>query len=133
MSTPITPIRVVLLNAVTTGTSGAVSLKDYVAPALYIIGTGTISTGTLVVEEADWDESLASTYAGTWSTIYFIVPPATTAVSAIDLTALTGGSPGKQQSLKLRGPNAYGYFRVRVGTDVTGAGGTVTVVLRETV
>ena len=132
MSTPIIPIRVVLLNAVTTGTSDWVSLKNYVAPALFITGAGTISTGTLIVEEAEWDDN-GPVYTGTPSTIYFTIPPSTTPVSSIDLTALTGGSPSKQQSLKLRGPNAYGYIRVRVGTDVTGAGGSVTAVLRDTV
>jgi len=132
MSTPITPIRLLLLDGVTTGTSLAFPCQDYTAPALYITGTGTITAGTLIVEEAYWPPDLGSTYAGTWSTIYTIVPPATTAAASIDLTALTGGSPGKQMSIKLTGPNAYANVRVRVGATVTG-GGTVSVELVATV
>jgi hypothetical protein len=129
MSTPITPVRVVLLDAVTSGTSDWFPCQDYTAPALYLKGAGTISTGTLIVEEADWDP-LGPPYTGTASTIYFTIPPATSPVSSIDLTALSGG---KEQSLKLWGPNGYAYVRVRIGTGVTGSGGAVTVTLRATV
>ena len=123
--------RTVLLDAQTA--AGTVSqpfnARTMTAPALYIKGAGTISTGTLIIEEADWAPD-AMPYSGTWSTIYFTIPPATSAVSSIDLTALTGGA---QQSLKFTGPNAFGYVRVRIGTAVTGSNGSVTVTLVDTV
>lgn len=101
-------VSVTLLSTVTTGTSSAV-VVPITSNWLYIsiICVGTISTGTLIIEEAS-----APDYAGTWSQLG----------SDIDLTALTGG---KETVAHING--TFRAVRVRVGTDVTGAGGSVTV------
>ena len=97
-------------TGVTTGTSPAFDARDYLAPALYVIGSGTISGGTLVIETAD-----TPAYSGTWSAIY--------TVTCSDVSA------GKQKYIGITGPNGYGCIRGRFSADVTG-GGTVALILR---
>ena len=97
-------------TGVTTGTSQGFDARDYLAPALYVIGAGTISSGTLILETAD-----SLNYSGTWSPIY--------TVTCSDVSA------GKQKYIGITGPNGYGFLRVRLSVDV-GGGGTVAVILR---
>ena len=54
--------------------------RDIVAPSFYVKCVGTISTGTLIIEEADWAPN-EMPYSGTWS----VIQP-TPATSSIDLS-----------------------------------------------
>jgi len=108
--------RITLLDAVTTGQSQPIMMAAHIAPTFYVIGTGTVSGGTVLIEEADANpETGPGGYSGTWSLVY--------TVTASDV------SGGKQKAIHLTGPNSYGYLRARVSSDITG-GGTITVVLR---
>lgn len=101
---------VTLLSAVTAITTKAAVVipTEYKTITIFIIGVGTISAGTLVIEESDNVD-----YAGTWSQIG----------SAIDLTALTGGA---QQVVHIAVSNFFA-LQVRLSVGVTGANGSVTV------
>ena|SRR5258706_5296476 len=101
-------ILITLLSAVTTGTSVAIVIP-ITSDWLYIsiVCAGTISTGALVLEEAADPD-----YAGTWSQLG----------NDIDLTALTGGDV---EIVHIN--STFRAVRARVKTDVTGAGGSVTV------
>lgn len=109
---------VTVLSAVTTGTSGIVpyggNCHHLVA---YVTGVGTISAGTLLLEECYADPP--SSYGGTWSQI-----------ASIDLTTLTGGGAapaGKQVAAHY--PGCFFNVRARLSVDVSGSGGAVTVTL----
>ena len=108
-------LSVPLLDDATTGTSGSVPCHGFPNVAINIEGSGTISAGTLVIEEAWFNAAQANTYSGTWSQIE----------SSIDLTAVSGG---EQQIVHLPSPNAYANVRVRLTATVTG-GGSVSVSL----
>jgi len=108
------PLRVELLTDKTTGMSMPIDVSHYSNITIYLKGAGTISAGTLIVEEADY----VNNYTGTWSDITGPVP--------IDCTDVTAG----QQKAYQVPLGAYGFLRVRIGTAVAGAGGVVSVVLR---
>lgn len=112
-------IRVPLLTAQTAAQASIpVDVRSYQALTVYATGTGTISSGTLVVEEADWDPfDSAQVFSGTWSAI----PGATILGTAV--------SAGAQQALHLPAPSAYAWLRVRLSVAV-GGGGTMSVALR---
>lgn len=100
--------RKTLLSAVTTGTGAAIDCSDSQIITLFITGAGTITGGTLVIEESD-----KSTFSGTWST-----------VQTFSLTVLSGGAV-----LAFHQQGAFGYLRGRLTSNVTG-GGTITVTVR---
>ena len=113
------PSRIVLLGSdnpvagVTSGQSQAIQRFDDGVLSFYIRGIGTVSTGTLIIEEADIAPN-EQDYTGTWSQI-----------ASITLSALTGGA---QQAYHIV-DSSYGYVRVRLSAAVTG-GGSAYVVLR---
>lgn len=99
----------------TSGTGGILFLKGQSRNVtLYIEGDGTISTGTLILEEAYYDLN-QGVYAGTWSQLPGSVP--------IDLTVLTGGA---QQAVHIVDYSIWA-LRARIGTSVTGANGSISV------
>lgn len=114
------PSRVMLLGSssggtvtgVTSGTSAAINRLGAEELSLYVRGAGTISGGTLLIEEADYGDDEAP-YAGTWSQ-----------VASIACSDVTGGAQ-KGVHLSL---GAYGYLRARISSAVTG-GGTIAVVM----
>lgn len=96
--------HVKLLNAVTTGTSGAVGVNGRSREhTFYIYGAGTVSAGAVTIEEAH-----DPNYSGTWDAV---ASPVTVVSSTVDTVRVTG---------------AFGALRARVSTAVTG-GGTVSV------
>lgn len=111
-------LRVPLLNAQTVDetTSGGVDCSGFYALAVYVIGSGTTSSGVITIEEADMEPStLASAYyAGTWSAI--------TTVNASDVTG------GAQKVIHLP-VGAYAFVRTRISTAI-GGGGNISTVLR---
>ena len=116
---PVTPKWVQVFTQVTAGSSQGFDLSaGYQHLTVFVTGYGTISTGTLIVEESDQQG-----FGGTWSQI-----------DSIDLTAVTGGSTtGIQQAshepVSAPGTFAYRWVRLRIGTSVTGSGGSVSVSL----
>lgn len=94
------------LSSVTTGTGTAVATNDFAQISWYIVGTGTCTGGTVVIETAP-----TSTYAGTWSQLDSV------ALATTPLTdkAYYGTYPG----------NAL-FVRGRVSSNITG-GGTISV------
>ena len=113
------PSRTVLLGTenpvagVTSGQSQAIHRSDDGILSFYIRGIGTISTGTLIIEEADYSQT-EQDYTGTWSQI-----------ASITLSGVTGNA----QTAYHITDSSYGYVRVRLSAAVTG-GGSVYVVLR---
>lgn len=114
------PSRVMLLGSssggtvtgVTSGTSQAINRLGAEEISLYVRGSGTISGGTLLIEEADYGDD-EPPYSGTWSQLV--------SVACSDVTG--GAQKGVHLSL-----GAYGYLRARISSAVTG-GGTIAVVL----
>lgn len=105
--------RSVTLNAAQTGTGTAINAAGRQGLVLYVRGTGTISTGVITVEEADFNPATESEYAGTWSSI-----------TTINANTTTGGAQTAYHFTGL----AYRYVRARITTNLTG-GGNVTVVI----
>jgi len=98
-------VTVPLLAATTTGTGTGVAVPITADQIRVVVtGAGTIAGGTLILEESNLD-----TYAGTWSTLLTITG-----------TALSGGA---QQVVHIFG--TIGFIRARIGTNVSGAGGTL--------
>ena len=96
---------IALFAAATTGTGTAVAVPiTSQHQRVTLTGAGTIAGGTLILEEANLD-----TYAGTWSTLYTLTG-----------TALSGGA---QQVVHIFG--TLGFIRARVGTNFSGAGGSI--------
>ncbi len=108
------PLRVVMLTDNTVGMSMPVDVSHYSNITLYLKGAGTISAGTLIVEEADY----VGATTDVWSDITGSVP--------IDCTEVSGGEQ-KAYQVPI---GAYGYLRARIGTSIAGAGGSISVVLR---
>lgn len=108
------PFRTALLTDVTTGSSQAIDVSQCEALVLRLFSTGTTSGGTIIFEEADWDNLATAPYAGTWSQI------ASIAASSFTGTAST---------MYHVSPNAFSYVRIRISSDITG-GGTITASLR---
>jgi hypothetical protein len=114
------PSRVLLLgtssggvvSGVTSGTSPAINRAGQSELSLYVRGIGTITGGTLLIEEADYGDDEAP-YSGTWSQL--------TSIACSDVTG--GAQKGVHLSV-----GAYGYLRARISSAVTG-GGTIAVVM----
>lgn len=102
------PKSVKLENA----TTGSVTLdfQGYTTTVTcHCTGSGTISGGTILLEEAE-----SSSYSGTWSLL--------ATVTASDLTG------GKVKTLHVV-ESKYNSIRLRISSDITG-GGTVTLSIR---
>jgi hypothetical protein len=110
------PFRAPLLSAVTAGTSPPIDCSQYPNLALWCTGTGTISGGTVLIEEADYNPTTNLPAVSTWS----LVPGGM--ISAVDVT----GGATQAYSFPV---GAYAYVRARISATITG-GGTITVVLR---
>jgi len=106
--------RVVALSSVTSGTSQPFNASPYRSLTAYVQGTGTTSSGTIIIETADWDALTTQTYSGTWSEL--------TTVNASDVNS------GKQKAVSFTS-RAYGFVRARIGTSI-GGGGSVSVSFR---
>ena len=85
--------------------------------AAYVIGIGTLDSGVITLEEADWDPKNGPVYDGVWSAI--------TTVNANDVTG------GAQKAIHFAVAK-YRFVRARVSTVIAGSGGSVTVVLMGT-
>ena len=102
---------------VTTGTSIPQPCMDCSKWSVFAQSSGgTLSTGVLTIEEADYDPNSGPAYGGAWSEI-----------TTIDLTAL---SAGIAQAAYHAPTAAYAWVRVRISTDVTGTNGGVIVSFR---
>ena len=100
------------VTGVTSGTSPAINRLGSEAISLYVRGSGTITGGTLLIEEADYGDD-EPVYSGTWSQV--------TSITCSDVTG--GAQKGVHLSL-----GSYGYLRARISSAVTG-GGTIAVVM----
>lgn len=98
---------VIFAAATADETAGVRDMSSFDNIVTYITCVGTISTGTVTIEEA------ADVGSATWSTIG----------SAYDLTALTGGGT---TAIHLTN-SAYKAIRWRLSDAVTGTGGSCTV------
>ncbi len=114
---------VVMLKNVTSGSSPAhncivTGVRDL---TLYLAGTGTISSGTVVVEEAAWNDGF---YGGTQ-----VDPPTGAWSSVTGISPLTASdvSGGAQKAYQLP-PGSYAFVRVRCSVAI-GGGGTLTAML----
>lgn len=118
MAVAFAPFNFTIIPAGTT-VAGTVSIliepKAAMGLTFYIEGTGTISGGTLILEEA-----ASHDYTGTWSDLTNGTPVDLTDVTGGEVLAYHVGGPG--------GQFAYGAVRARVGDAVTG-GGSITVKL----
>lgn len=104
------PFRVVVLTAVTAGTSVPVNVSAYNTPVVYLSSTGTTSGGVVTIEEADYDPSAGQIYTGTWAPI-----------TTVNASTFTGGA----QAAYHCAVGSYRFLRVRVSSAITG-GGTIT-------
>jgi hypothetical protein len=111
-------IRTVLLARQTADetTSEAIDVLGIPNLAFYLIGYGTLDSGSITYEESTDDPAVSDTvYGGTWSIIG-------SAVAANDVTG------GKQKATHLT-VGAYHRVRARIDTVISGALGSVSVVL----
>jgi len=107
--------RTVLIPAGSTaGTSVALDRSEYELLSFYFTSAGTTSGGTILIEEADWDDLTETPYTGTWSQI-----------ASIAASSFTGGA----QVAYHISPTSVGFVRVRISSAITG-GGTIKVVSR---
>lgn len=96
------------LNQVTTGTGTAIAFNDCRQVSWLVTGSGTISSGTVLIESAD-----SLTYSGTWNQL-----------DSIDASTLTGGATTGNTFPMPPG----GFVRGRISANIVG-GGNVTVAL----
>ena len=112
-------LRVTLLANQTAdeATSQGIDVEGLTNLTFYLIGTGTLDSGSVTYEEStDSPTAPDSPYsAGTWSIIG-------SAVAANDVTG------GKQKATRATA-GAYHRVRARIDTVIAGAGGSVSVVL----
>lgn len=101
------------LVGVTAGVSIPIDRSNHLYNTVTLLGIGTLTGGTLLIEEADWVPNELP-YSGTWSTL-----------QTIQANTLTGGA----QVLVHLAASAYAWLRVRISSAATG-GGTVAVLLR---
>lgn len=123
MPSQVTNTRILLLGTeppstgvavgVTTGTSRPIDMSLHGIVSVYLRSIGVTSGGTILIEEADYTESLQP-YTGTWSQV------ATIAASTFSNNAQVASHIADA---------AYGFLRVRISADITG-GGSITAVLR---
>jgi hypothetical protein len=100
--------RKVSLAAATTGTGASVDVGNGNYVTFYVTGTGTITGGTIILEESD-----LKSYAGTWSQL-----------QSVTASSLSGGVV---QAFHFAG--AIAWVRARISSNITG-GGTVDVYVR---
>lgn len=110
------PLRAVLLSAVTADETFSVPVNclGYRDLTTYVISDGTVSGGSVTMQEATYDPQVpggTGGYADTWATIGSAITPVTDSVVATHHTA-----------------GAYHWVRARIDTAIAG-GATVTVVL----
>lgn len=94
-------------TGVTSGQSVAFDAAQAELLTIAVVGNGTISGGTVLIEEAMWLETQMP-YSGTWSTMY---------------TVTASGLSGGAQQLFHFPPSAYARYRVRISSNITGGGG----------
>lgn len=92
-------------TGVTSGMSKPINPGQHESFAIALIGDGTISGGTVLIEEAAYTKSQ---YNGTWSQI--------SSTTASDIT-------GNAQKVIHVAPNALMATRVRISSGITGGGG----------
>ena len=90
-----------------------VDRSTYIYNTIIIRGNGTLSGGTILIEEADWMPSELP-YSGGWS-----------ALQTVAANTLTGGN---QVAIHFAA-SAYAYLRARISAPIAG-GGSVVVFLR---
>lgn len=111
------PLRVKLITSATVDetTSKWIDVSAYPHITFYLKGVGTISSGVLTIEEADFDPLTEREPGLTGSTI--------TTINAADVTG------GAQKGYHCPAPSAYAFVRARISTAI-GGGGDLSVVLR---
>src|SRR5690349_14483147 len=89
-----------LFTAKTAGTGEPIDARGYPCVPLYVSASAAPGAGTLMLEEADWNDN-SSPYAGTWSQI-----------ASINLvTVFSGGASMYAYRVT---PAAFAWVRVRV-------------------
>ena len=122
---PTSPARTLLLGTYTAATDSYTgvtatgpSLPVKVTPqsflTFYLTSIGTTSGGTIILEEADWNDEQGSPYSGTWSQL-----------ASVAASSFTGGA----QAAFHFGPSSFGYVRARVSVAISG-GGSIWIALR---
>lgn len=118
---PLNYQRVPLLTSATANATTGVPVLclGYTCLTAYVIGSGTTTTFSIVLEEADYNPAheAADFYTGTWS-----------AIATITEASVTGNA---QYAYHVGGPGgtyAFAYVRARLSAAVVG-GGNVSVVL----
>ena len=100
-----------LQTAATTGNGQVAHIGNQVRSlTFFVTGAGTITAGTVVLEEAPQQSPFQFPYTGTWSEIQTV--------------ALAGLSGGEVQAVHIEG--SFADVRARISADVEG-GGTVSV------
>lgn len=110
------PLRVQVIPAGTTADESqgiVVDLSAYQNIVGWLTGTGTITSGVVTIEEADYPGQ-GPFYGGTWSTI--------TTLTAANVTG------GATQAYHFPTPAAYKFVRIRISTAI-GGGGSIGLVL----
>ncbi len=108
------PMLTAAITAATQGISAPVNVEGRDELVFYFKSSGTTSSGTFKIEEADYDPN-GPVESGGWSQIG----------ADVLASAFTGGA---QQAIHIS-PNAYSFVRVRQTVNV-GGGGSVSVVLK---
>lgn len=109
-----TPLRTPLLTDAATGTSQWVNVQPYTYITVYFRTTGNPGAGTCLIEEADFDPNTAG--PGTFTA---------SAIITVDIDASVGTDGIYAYHLL---PASYSYLRTRIGTDVTVATLSTTLV-----
>lgn len=96
-----------LIVGVASGTSVPKNCRGVTDLVLYMTSSAALSAGTVIVEEATWDDLTEKIYSGTWSQI------ASYTMSSVFASA--GGQSGQHLPV-----SAYSHVRVRIGTTLVG-------------
>jgi hypothetical protein len=94
------------VTGVTTGTSQPIDCSGLGVSTVYLRSVGTTSSGTVLVEGADWGP-LETIYSGTWATI-----------ASIAASTFTGGA---QTQVSLAN-SSQRWVRVRISSGISGGG-----------
>lgn len=104
-----------VITGVTTGASQPVDASQQNQLTAFLTSIGATTGGTILLEEADWDQSKDLPYAGTWSTI-----------TTFTASSFTGGA---QSVFHTTAPACFAFVRFRISATITG-GGSITAALR---